>query len=196
MGSENDPTKVRRAKRSRSDRDEPCLEIVAGRRKGAMHWIGPNGAVIGRTSEQDIKIDDDGVSRRHAKVTVSPDKILNLVDLESTNGTFLNGAPIDVAVLRPGDRIQLGPDVTLRFDYLDPEQHAEPVVATELSAREMEVATSASTGLTNAQIAKKLQISHHTVMSHLSNIYAKTGTKSRTELARLVAAGGVQGPVR
>lgn len=144
--------------------------------------------LIGRTSRMQLQLDDDGVSREHAKLTITEDGIVNLVDLGSTNGTFLNGARVDVAIVREGDRIQVGPDVTLRFDFrrLDQPPPEPEVAPLELSPREREIADLVAEGLTNVEIGKQLHISRYTVMTHLSNVYARLEIKSRAALAKLV----------
>lgn len=180
--------------RPRESDELPCLEIVRGRDQGRIVWLEDTGIVLGRAEELDVSLPDDGVSRRHAKVILSEDGIVNLKDLGSTNGTWVNGAPIDATLLREGDRIQLGPDVTLRFGYRS--KSAEPIQAPQrfvLSARELEIAELVAQGLTNPQIGKRLHISRHTVVSHLSNIYERTGINTRTALAGLVAQGRVVG---
>ncbi|MDJ0582615.1 helix-turn-helix transcriptional regulator [Crocosphaera sp.] len=53
-----------------------------------------------------------------------------------------------------------------------------------LSGREMQILDLVSTGLTNLQIAQKLEISKRTVDNHISNILTKTKTDNRVELVR------------
>lgn len=62
--------------------------------------------VIGRAAESDLKIDDPGVSRRHAELRWSQGDV-ELIDLGSTNGITVNGTPAARAVLRDGDRIDI-----------------------------------------------------------------------------------------
>jgi pSer/pThr/pTyr-binding forkhead associated (FHA) protein len=65
-------------------------------------------AVIGRSRECDVVIDDDDVSRRHAALEVE-DGVVYLRDLRSTNGTFLNGERVRGGIeILPGDAIDLG----------------------------------------------------------------------------------------
>ena len=77
---------------------------------GALHALGPV-TVIGRGAEADLKVTDTGVSRRHAEVTLRPDGTAELVDLQSTNGTTVNGERRTRVALADGDRIGVGATV-------------------------------------------------------------------------------------
>src|SRR5688572_20962850 len=66
--------------------------------------------VIGRSSELDMVLVEDMVSRKHAKITVQNGKI-TIEDLGSTNGTFVNGEKIKQARLKEGDRILIGTSI-------------------------------------------------------------------------------------
>ena len=69
---------------------------------------------IGRDSNNDIQIDDDGVSGRHAEIRLRPSKLLEghvevlLKDLGSTNGTLVNDEQLDRCELKPNDVITIG----------------------------------------------------------------------------------------
>ncbi len=65
---------------------------------------------IGRLAESDIVVDDKGVSRRHAQIRTK-DGASTLTDLGSTNGTSLNGKPVQSRPLNDGDRITVGTTV-------------------------------------------------------------------------------------
>jgi DNA-binding CsgD family transcriptional regulator len=192
----DDPTRVKRPRaRPRTHDERPCLDVVRGQAQDEVLWLDGPSVVLGRGSDGGITLDDDGVSRRHAKVILNDDGIVNLKDLGSTNGTYVNGAPINATVLREGDLIQLGPDVTLRFGYRSPaDAPARPAPQWELSAREMQIAALVADGLTNRQIGERLHISRHTVVSHLSNVFERVGVTSRAALAKLVAERRVRGP--
>jgi hypothetical protein len=86
---------------------ELILEIVEGDEAGRQAAL--TGAIeIGRDRSTTLALEDEQVSRRHARVSVQGD--LGLVeDLGSTNGTYVNGQPIEgPRALRPGDRIRVG----------------------------------------------------------------------------------------
>lgn len=63
---------------------------------------------IGRAAGADFILDAALVSRVHCRLTALPDGELEVRDLESTNGTYVNGARIDSVRLTSGDRITVG----------------------------------------------------------------------------------------
>ncbi len=63
--------------------------------------------VVGRGAEADLRLPDTGVSRAHAELRVDGDRV-QVVDLQSTNGTLVNGQRIQEAELRDGDRLDIG----------------------------------------------------------------------------------------
>ncbi len=65
-------------------------------------------AIVGRGADADVVVDDPDVSRHHARFEAE-NGVVYLSDLESTNGTFLNGRRLRQAIeVRPGDRIDVG----------------------------------------------------------------------------------------
>jgi hypothetical protein len=80
-----------------------ALLNVAGKR----HQIPPDGAVLGRSRECEITIEDPNVSRRHAELRLD-NGAWSITDLGSTNGIEVNGERVRDARLEPGDRIVLG----------------------------------------------------------------------------------------
>ena len=65
----------------------------------------------------------------------------------------------------------------------------EPRAFAGLTAREAEVAQLVAVGATNAEIARALSVSLATVKTHLTQIYAKVGVRSRTQLAVVLRPG-------
>ncbi|MEU9211510.1 FHA domain-containing protein [Streptomyces sp. NPDC048415] len=63
---------------------------------------------IGRGGDNDLVIDDLVASRRHAELRALPDGTYVIVDLGSHNGTFLNGQPVERALITPGDIVGIG----------------------------------------------------------------------------------------
>ena len=85
-----------------------CLELIEGHDSGHRFIVGPAGASIGRTAPADIVLVDSEVSRNHCRLGLEND-VLVVTDLNSTNGTFIDGTRIAVptplpvgAILRVG----------------------------------------------------------------------------------------------
>ncbi|MDO5287435.1 MAG: DUF3662 and FHA domain-containing protein [Actinomycetia bacterium] len=78
---------------------------------GVRHPLNPPGLVIGRGSEADLRINDPGISRRHAEILVSgsgPAQRIVVRDLGSTNGISVNGRKVTEAPVEDGTRIDIG----------------------------------------------------------------------------------------
>lgn len=88
-----------------------ALRFISGKYQGGEFPLPVEGEiVIGRSSELDMVLVEDMVSRRHAKITVTGGQIF-LQDLGSTNGSFVNGERIKRAKLNEGDRILVGTSI-------------------------------------------------------------------------------------
>lgn len=89
---------------------------------GTRHPLTPPGLVIGRGTEADLRINDPGISRRHAEIRVTDgaDARIDIVDLGSTNGITVNGQKVRAAVLSEGSRIEIG---STRMLVHDPSGH-------------------------------------------------------------------------
>jgi pSer/pThr/pTyr-binding forkhead associated (FHA) protein len=74
---------------------------------GRKYEVDKRRVVIGRSKDSDIQVSDQNVSRRHAEVR-QEGAAYWVVDLDSTNGTEVNGRRLKRAKLKPGDRITVG----------------------------------------------------------------------------------------
>jgi diguanylate cyclase (GGDEF)-like protein len=95
------------------------LVVLTGTSAGRLAVVGRRGVVVGRGDGADLVVDDDAVSRRHARVGVGPDAAFFVEDLDSMNGTFVSGRRVTLSTLVAGDSIQLGPQLKLRFSLGD-----------------------------------------------------------------------------
>jgi two-component system cell cycle response regulator len=100
-------------------KDRATLTLLSGVNAGQVFALDGTEHVIGRGTEADLWVEDGGVSRRHSRITCRSDGRYFLEDLGSTNGTFISGQRIDVCEIKPGDRIQLGPALMVRFAITD-----------------------------------------------------------------------------
>ncbi|OLC53642.1 MAG: hypothetical protein AUH92_05610 [Acidobacteria bacterium 13_1_40CM_4_69_4] len=100
-----------------------ALVVLQGAEIGRNYRLRRGPTVIGRGFGAEIRLPDDLASREHARLECAWDPetqvaTYHLVDLDSTNHTFVNSARVDSVVLREGDKIQIG-DTILKFVQLD-----------------------------------------------------------------------------
>tara|TARA_R110002072_G_scaffold4174_1_gene29405 strand:+ start:118482 stop:119501 length:1020 start_codon:yes stop_codon:yes gene_type:complete len=69
-----------------------------------------DGLVLGRVSACDVVVNDSKASRRHARLIVEGG-VVEIEDLNSSNGTLLNGKPVDRRMMRDGDEVRIGKTV-------------------------------------------------------------------------------------
>lgn len=84
------------------------LVVETGPIKGREVNVTEEGIRIGRSSRNDLSIDDPALSRFHCRVFLKPDEGLWICDLGSANGTVVNGAEIQECSLKVGDVVTLG----------------------------------------------------------------------------------------
>ncbi len=169
--------------------------VRAGALDQPARFLQPGPTVLGRRAPADLVFDEEGVSRLHARLIVGNGREVQLVDLGSKNGTWLNGSRISASSVHHGDLIAFGV-VELELVFLrEREERREGSVESaaalprlDLSPREWEVAKLVATGATNVKIAGALFISPSTVSTHLERIYGRLEIHSRAELAALVTA--------
>src|SRR5712692_1792681 len=87
----------------------PALVFLRGELLAVPIPLERSEVTIGRALEADVRVNDSRASRLHARVTAERDDAsggtrYRLTDLDSTNGTMLNGRPIDEAFLQDGDK--------------------------------------------------------------------------------------------
>ncbi|MBX5484711.1 MAG: GGDEF domain-containing protein [Myxococcaceae bacterium] len=86
---------------------------------GRMFKLDKPEIVLGRSADAHFQIEDDGISRKHAKISMGQNGSFQVMDLGSTNGTYLNGVRVDLAQLYDGDKIQIGSNTVLKFSIQD-----------------------------------------------------------------------------
>lgn len=84
----------------------PSLFVIQGRDQGKRYELDQATLILGRDAGCMIQLNDTEVSRQHAEIHPGTD--VELVDLDSSNGTFVNGDRVGRKLLASGDRIQLG----------------------------------------------------------------------------------------
>ncbi|MGH2605182.1 MAG: FHA domain-containing protein [Anaerolineales bacterium] len=100
------------------------LVVRTGPNPGMVYELTKEVALAGRDVTNDIVLGDAEVSRQHSRLTRSQGGIV-LEDLGSTNGTFVNGERLVAPrLLRPGDMVGMGENVTLMYESTAPEAAA------------------------------------------------------------------------
>ena len=83
------------------------LRVLDGADRGRTFKDVPTPLTIGREEGNSVQLNDERISRFHLKIQEDDDKVV-LTDLQSTNGTKVNGENVQLWILRPGDVIALG----------------------------------------------------------------------------------------
>jgi pSer/pThr/pTyr-binding forkhead associated (FHA) protein/plasmid stability protein len=94
-------------------KNEPrfALRFISGKYQGGEYPLAEGQEiVIGRSSELDMVLVEEMVSRKHARIALA-DGTISIEDLGSTNGTFVNGEKVQQGTLREGDRVLIGTNI-------------------------------------------------------------------------------------
>ncbi len=103
-----------------------ALRFISGKYQGGEYPLqDARDLVIGRSSDLDMVLIEDMVSRKHAKITLQEGAI-TIADLGSTNGTFVNGEKVKKAQLKEGDRVLIGTSI---LKLVTVQRSAQPIDA-------------------------------------------------------------------
>jgi FHA domain-containing protein/uncharacterized protein DUF4388 len=101
-----------------------ALRFISGKYQGGEFPMVPNKEiVVGRSSDLDMVLVEEMVSRKHARIAYENDAVV-IEDLGSTNGTFVNGEKIKRAQLKEGDRVLIGTSI-LKVIVMDNSSHEQ-----------------------------------------------------------------------
>ena len=116
---------------------EPHLIVISGPLRGTIFSLDQDEVSIGRDASNSICLNDLSISRQHGRITRTTEpgtgeqRSFVITDLESYNGTFLNGRPITEQLLTHGDQVTLGDVQFLFFTERTDSSHAEAGTAEE-----------------------------------------------------------------
>jgi pSer/pThr/pTyr-binding forkhead associated (FHA) protein len=158
--------------------------------------------IIGRSPECEIRLFDDKVSRQHAKIWERAGVVF-IRDLNSSNGTFVDGVRVSHGALASGQALRIG-DITFalfvskgtgRSDTFasltaTTVKHEIPVGVINtnfpgLSDAQRQVLRLLVQGASEKEAASSLNLSYHTVHAHVKQIYRELKVRSRGELIAL-----------
>ncbi len=92
----------------------PCLVVFYGKNLGKRYFLDRPEQILGRSDSVSIQVDQESVSRQHAKITAQSGRAW-VADMGSTNGTFINEQRTSEGELRDGDLLRIGQTI---FKYL------------------------------------------------------------------------------
>ncbi len=101
------------------------IQVLEGLERGRVFEAVETPVTIGREDDNTIQLNDERVSRFHAKIQEDGHRVL-LTDLDSTNGTRVNGRPVQLRVLSPGDQVTIGRCLLVFGSREEIEEHLGP----------------------------------------------------------------------
>ncbi|AKU99379.1 FHA domain/GGDEF domain protein [Labilithrix luteola] len=106
--------------------DRACLVVIYGPELGKRASLGSTVFEIGRSSRADLAIDQESISRHHARISWDG-KSHVIYDLGSTNGTFVNDQSCKERALKDGDQVKLGRSILkyMAGDNIEANYHEE-----------------------------------------------------------------------
>jgi DNA-binding CsgD family transcriptional regulator len=162
----------------------------------------PGHYLLGRSSKCDIVLRDSSISRRHAKIVVRSDGVLEISDLASRNHVYVNNEPVEIARIAAGDCIRLGailcricstlPSPLSRVSDFSEDatvpcpskKSLQEKTEVKLSPKKQAIADLLASGFRQARIAQLRGVSFHTVHNHVRQLYRLYGV---TNLAAFCA---------
>ncbi len=157
------------------------LTVQSGKHAGKKVKLAPGEVVVGRDESAKLRIASSDVSRQHCKLVVTADSV-TVVDLQSRNGTFIDGVPIHRSqVLDSGSTLTVGP-MTFRLEGGTP-----PKPKPE-KARVLDSDSKASQGLSDDEIASLLTDEIPSLAASDTTIGPETATPLRTTAPKPQAA--------
>jgi diguanylate cyclase (GGDEF)-like protein len=114
---------LRRNAPNKNSKKHHLLVHVQGTELGRVRELTKEKTLMGRSTDADLWLGDDGVSRKHARL-VKVDNDFFIEDLNSANGTFVQGERVTRQKLNDGDQLQLGPAAIFRYSITDDDQRA------------------------------------------------------------------------
>ena len=106
--------------------DRACLVVIYGPELGKRAPLGQATFEIGRSSRSDLPIDQESISRHHARISFDSQRHV-IEDLGSTNGTFVNDVNVKRQPLKDGDQVKLGRSILkyMSGDNIEANYHEE-----------------------------------------------------------------------
>ena len=132
------------------------ISILEGLERGQTFHDLETPVTIGREEDNIIQLNDERVSRVHAKLQEDRGQVI-LTDLNSTNGSRVNGHPVQLRVLQPGDHVQIGRCTLLYGSDAQIEEHARKLGVEVASLTPLnQFAEQCSSGVSDSEVEFQL----------------------------------------
>ncbi|MCB9073289.1 MAG: FHA domain-containing protein [Bdellovibrionaceae bacterium] len=118
-----------------------AIKILNGAQSGKIFPLQKGNNVLGRSAKVDIRFADQGVSKNHAQIFVTNDKVI-ISDLKSSNGTFVNGVKVQNHGLKTGDKVLVNQTIFTIFQLPDNVVFADPKMTAKTPPAQISGATS------------------------------------------------------
>ena len=111
------------------------IQVLEGFERGRVFGDLPTPVTIGREEDNTIQLNDERVSRFHVKIQEDNGRVI-LTDLESTNGTRINGHPVQMRVLQFGDQLSIGRSILVYGSATEIDGQAQGAPMAELQGHQ------------------------------------------------------------
>ncbi len=111
------------------------IQVLEGFERGRVFGDLPTPVTIGREEDNTIQLNDERVSRFHVKIQEDSGRVI-LTDLESTNGTRINGHPVQMRVLQFGDQLSIGRSILVYGSSTEIDGQTQGTPVAEMRGRE------------------------------------------------------------
>ncbi|HEX9713759.1 MAG TPA: FHA domain-containing protein [Actinomycetota bacterium] len=165
---------------------DPILIFIHGPAAGRRVTLDAEEMTLGRSSRNDVVLNDPMVSRVHA-ILMKRKGVVVVEDLGSHNGTYVNDERINgLRQLHHNDRIRIGSSKMMMEDPAltqEPETQVSDgqiaVADLTFTQRQLQVLRLLARGLKNKDIGERLNVTERTVKAYLSSIFEKLEVKNR-----------------
>ncbi len=135
-----------------------AIKILNGSQSGKIFPLQTGNNILGRSVKANVRLADNGVSKNHAQIFVTNDKVI-ISDLKSSNGTFVNGIQVQNHGLKTGDKILIHQTIFTIFQLPDNVVFADQKLNKALPNRNLQKAATSQAMITHGGNA--LQVSEH-----------------------------------
>lgn len=142
-----------------------AIKILNGAQSGKIFPLQKGNNILGRSVKADVRLSDNGVSKNHAQIFVTNDKVI-ISDLKSSNGTFVNGIQVQNHGLKTGDKILIHQTIFTIFQLPDNVVFADQKLNKAMPHRGLQKSSSGVSTHGSAALQLSEHADQHHMMAH------------------------------